>query len=74
MTNKAVGWTLAAASLGMMLVLISADIKNLQSFHDAMTPLFVGNMLAHIGNVLMAFVGGKLIPTEPQNQRLEDKP
>lgn len=72
MTNKVAGWSLAAASLAMMLVLISADIKELHSFKDAWTPLFVGNMLAHIGNIIMAFVGGKLIPTSPQDQRIDD--
>ena len=72
MTNKVVGWTLGAASFGMLLILISADIKQLSSFNEAFTPLFIGNMLAHIGNVVMAFVGGKLIPTEPQNQRITD--
>ena len=72
MTNKVAGWTLAAASLAMMLVLISADIKQLNSFSEAWTPAFVGNMFAHLGNVLMAFVGGKLIPTAPQDQRIDD--
>lgn len=73
MTNKAVGWTLLVASLGMLLILISADVKQLNSFDEAYTPLFIGNMLAHIGNVIMAFIGGKLIPTEPQDQRVGDR-
>lgn len=72
MSNKVIGWTLALASFGMLLILISADIKQLNSFSDALSPFFIGNMLAHIGNVIMAFVGGKLIPTEPQNQRTSD--
>lgn len=72
-TNKVAGWTLAVASVAMLCVLISADIKQLHSFNEAMTPFFLGNMLAHVGNVLMAFVGGKLIPTQPQDQRSEDK-
>lgn len=73
MTNKATGWALAAASLGMMLVLISADVKNLKDVHDVYTPWFVGNVMAHLGNILIAFVGGKLIPTEPQDQRKDDQ-
>jgi len=73
MTNKTAGWTLAAASLGMMLLLISADVKNLHDLKDAYSPWFIGNVMAHLGNVLMAFVGGKLIPTEPQDQRKDDK-
>lgn len=72
MTNKHIGWTLAAASIGMMLVLISADVKNLKDIHEMYSPWFVGNVMAHLGNVLMAFVGGKLIPTAPQDQRKED--
>ena len=73
MTNKVVGWSLAGASLGMLCLLISADIKALHSFDEALTPFFIGNMLAHAGNIIMAFVGGKLIPTAPQDQRAEDK-
>lgn len=72
MTNKAIGWTLAASSLGMMFLLIGADVKELHSWNDALTTFFIGNMLAHFGNLLLAFAGGKLIPTEPQNQRSSD--
>lgn len=63
---------LGAASLGMLCLLMSADISQLKSFDDVWTPAFIGNMVAHLGNVLMAFVGGKLIPTEPQDQRIDD--
>jgi uncharacterized YccA/Bax inhibitor family protein len=73
MTNKHAGYILGLASVGMMLVLISSDIKQLNSFSDAWTPAFIGTATAHLGNVIMAFIGGKLIPTEPQNQRIEDK-
>jgi len=73
MTNKVVGWSLAGASVGMLCLLISADVKQLHSFNEAFTPFFIGNMLAHIGNIIMAFVGGKLIPTSPQDQRTTDK-
>jgi len=72
MNNKTAGWTLGIAALGTVLVLISADVKNLHSFDEAMTPLFIGGAMAHIGNVIMAFIAGKLIPTEPQNQRKTD--
>ncbi len=73
MTNKVLGWSLAAASLGMLCLSMGADMKELHSFNEAFTPFFIGNMLGHIGNVLMAFVGGKLIPTSPQDQRIDDK-
>jgi hypothetical protein len=72
MTNKNMGWMLGAASVGMLFLLISADISQMKDFNEVWTPYFVGNMIAHIGNVLMAFVGGKLIPTSPQDQRIDD--
>lgn len=72
MNNKTAGWTLGVAAFGTMLVLISVDVKSLSSFSDALTPTFIGNAMAHMGNVIMAFVAGKLIPTEPQNQRRTD--
>jgi hypothetical protein len=37
----------------------------LPTFADAVTPLFVGKMLAHFGVVVAAFIGGKLLPTDP---------
>ena len=73
MTNKQVGWTLFCAALAMLFGLMAVDIIALDSWHQMTTPGFIGNLLAHISAVLTAFVGGKLIPTEPQNQREGDK-
>ena len=73
MTNKHVGWALGGASLAMMLILMSTDVGALKSWNEAFTPWFMAKMMAHLGNVIMAFVGGKLIPTEPQDQRKDDK-
>ena len=64
MANKTTGWLIFAAALGMMLSLISVDVNELTSWHDATTPSFVGTAMAHFGAVIAAFVGGKLIPTE----------
>lgn len=72
MTNKFVGWGLGLAALGSMFGLMSADIKALQTWNEVFTPSFVGSMMAHLSVVIMAFVGGKLIPTAPQDQREED--
>lgn len=72
MTNKFAGWTLGLASLGWVLILISADIKNLHTMDEVYTPSFISNMVGHVGNVIMAFVGGKLVPTGPKNQRADD--
>ena len=72
MTNKHAGWVLGLASLGMMLMLISADVRQLGSLDDVWTPTFIGSSMAHLGNVIMAFIGGKLIPSQA-DQRVEDK-
>ena len=72
MTNKAVGWGLGMAALASMLGLMAADVKALHAWADIFTPAFVGNMMAHLSVVIMAFIGGKLIPTEPQDQRKDD--
>jgi hypothetical protein len=61
---KTTGWILFAAALAMMLTLISADIAALDNWRDAETPAFFGSTIAHLGAVLTAFVGGKLIPSE----------
>ena len=64
MTQKQMGWTILAAALGSMFTLMAVDISQLSGWHEATTPAFVGSMVAHLGTVLGAFVGGKLIPTE----------
>lgn len=73
MTNKIAGWVLGLAALGMMFGLMSIDFVQMKDLNEIKTPAFIGNQLGHIANVIMAFVGGKLIPTEPQTQRIEDK-
>ena len=72
MTNKLVGWSLGAAALAMMMGLMAADVKAIHTWSEVFSPLFVGTMMAHASAVIMAFLGGKLIPTEPQNQRETD--
>jgi len=72
MTNKVAGWVLGIAALGMMMGLMSHDISELKSWNDATQPVFVASMCAHFSTVVLAFIGGKLIPTEPQNQRKDD--
>lgn len=72
MTNKLVGWSLGGAALAMMMGLMAADVKAIKDWSEVFTPVFVGTMMAHASAVIMAFLGGKLIPTEPQNQREGD--
>jgi len=56
------GWLLFAAALGMMLSLMSANITELQAWDEMSEPSFIGNAAAHLGAVIAAFVGGKMIP------------
>lgn len=72
MNNKTAGWTLGIAALGMMLGLMASDIHDLQTWQEVYTPVFVASMFAHVSVVIMSFLGGKLIPTEPRDQRKED--
>ena len=75
MNNKTTGWTLGLGALGMMLGLMSADIHDLKSWDEVMQPVFVASMFGHISVVVMAFIGGKLIPTEPRDpQKEQPKP
>ena len=72
MTNKLAGWFLGIAALGMMLGLMSVDFIQMKNLDEIRTPAFIGNQMAHLANVIMAFVGGKLIPTGPRDQRESD--
>lgn len=64
MTNKRKGWLIFIAAMGMMFTLISSDIAALNSWNDVTAPGFVASTLAHLGAVIAAFIGGKLIPAE----------
>ena len=72
MTNKVAGWALGIGAMCMMFGLMAADVKAIHTWTEVFSPAFVGTMMAHISTVGMAFLGGKLIPTEPTNQRVTD--
>ena len=59
----ATGWVIFLAAFGVMAGLIGNEISQFQSWAPALTPPFIGKSLIHIGTVIGAFVGGKLIPT-----------
>lgn len=61
MNKTTTGWIIGVAALGAMLTLMSADIMNLDTWAAAKTPAFIGEALAHVGAVIAAFIGGKLI-------------
>lgn len=56
------GWVLIIAGLGMILTLLSGDISNLNNWSEVTHPPFVAGVIAHIGAVLTAAVGGNLVP------------
>lgn len=62
MNKSTAGYMVFAAAMAMMLGLLSVDVSQLQSWHEVSTPGFVASILGHMGVVLTAFVGGKLIP------------
>lgn len=69
------GWIIFIASLGMMTGLMGNELSSLRSWEDAQTVVFVGKCLMHLSVVIGAFVGGRLIPTErEQNSRRDDPP
>lgn len=65
MTQTHMGWMIGLGALGMMFGLMGNEVAELQSWNEALTPGFVGNMLLHASVVIAAFIGGKLIPTTP---------
>ncbi len=68
MTNSTAGYVVFAAACGMMFGLLSIDVSKLQSWHEISSPGFVASIFGHLGVVLTAFVGGKLVPENRQNK------
>lgn len=64
MTQTQLGWLIFLAAIGMMCTLIAADVSSLKQWADLGRPLFIGSFIGHLGAVIAAFVGGKLIPTK----------
>lgn len=59
------GFIVFLAAVGMMAGLMAVDVSKLADWQAARTPLFIGTCMAHFGAVITAFVGGKLLPTDP---------
>lgn len=64
MSNTTTGWTLFIAAMGMMLGLMAVDVSNLSNWNEIFTTAFIGTLMGHMSVVIMAFIGGKLIPTD----------
>lgn len=63
MNQTQLGWIVFIAAIGMMLSLIAGDVAHLEKWGDALYPSFMAGLMTHLGAVIAAFVGGKLIPT-----------
>lgn len=61
-TQTTTGWIVFVGALGMMCGMEAVDIVALKSWSELQTPLFVGATLGHIAAVILAFIGGKIIP------------
>lgn len=57
-----VGLVIFLVSLGMMASLVGGDLKNLNSWSEALYPSFVGGIFIHFAAVVTAAVGGNLVP------------
>jgi uncharacterized membrane protein len=68
MNNSTAGYVVFAAAVGMMFGLLSVDVSRLHSWAEISTPGFVASILGHLGVVLTAFVGGKLVPENRQGK------
>lgn len=69
MNQTSVGWVLFIASIGSMCTLLAVDIAKLGQWGDVWKPEFVGLFMAHVGTVITAFIGGKLIPPDRDGKR-----
>jgi len=74
--KETTGWVIFISAVGMMSGLISVDIATLPNWDQATSPAFVGLIMARLATVIMAFVGGKIIPTDrnpAERTRVEDQ-
>ncbi len=75
MDKTTAGWSTFVAALGMMCLLLTSDVAKLASWDEAVTPAFVAIIMAHVGTVILAFAGGKMIPSKRElgmKTRLDD--
>lgn len=64
MNQTTIGWTLFVAAIGMICSLLAVDVSKLSNWDNVWKPEFIGLVMAHLGTVITAFIGGKLIPPD----------
>ena len=57
------GITLIGVAVMMLAMNLSDTIADLKNWHEATTPLFVAAVFKQAGSVLVAALGGNLVPT-----------
>ena len=63
------GIVLLTLALGMLMVNLADSIADLKDWHDqsgnftVLSPAFVGTFLKQLGSVVIAAIGGNLLPT-----------
>ena len=67
------GYVVFLAALGVMAALVGNEVSTFQHWNQVLTPAFIGKTLIHVGTVVGAFVGGKLIPTTPATWTGEER-
>lgn len=60
-SDNSKGYILFIAALGVMFTLLSADLADLSNWDEVYSPRFVASAFSHIGTVIAAFVGGRLV-------------
>ncbi len=63
-SQSTTGWVVFIAALGMMAGLMAPEVGKLATWGAAFAPGFVAMIMMHFSIVVMAFIGGKLIPTD----------
>lgn len=69
MNNKRIGWIIFVAGLGMILHLLSGDIKELEKWSDITYPAVISGIMEHFSAVITAFIGGNIIPNMFSNKQ-----
>lgn len=61
-TQRQTGWILILSAFAMFVMGIAPTISDLTDWHGAGTPEIVGKLMTQLGTVILAAVGGKLLP------------
>lgn len=64
MDKTTAGWTTFIVALGMMCGLMASDVAKLTTWDQLYTPAFVAIVMSHFAATIVAFLGGKMIPTK----------